>query len=254
MEEKIYFKSDGLSLVGIVSKGEKETKKCVLLCHGITGNKDERGLYSDLAGLLLEKGFDSFRFDVRAHGESEGDSLKLTVDTWKRDIDHAIKFLEKYGYEEFGIISASFSGGPALLAASENASIKIIVLVNALIDYNSILDPKTKWAKYIVKAKLREMRKKGFIKIFGGFKVGIDLYNQIQEFNPWKTLENLKIPILFIHGDKDFVVPHEDSVKYSKVAEKGKMVTINKGDHGFSKESHRKQAAEEIIKFLENFK
>lgn len=250
MDEKIWFKSDGLKLFGILSTSEKKSKKCVVLCHGITVSKDI-SQFKELSDILLEQGYDSFRFDVRAHGESEGDSLNLTVKDWKNDIKNAINFLKEGGYNEFAILANSFSGGPALLI-SEEESVKTLILVSALIDYSSILNPKTKWAGYIIKSKLNEMQKKGYIKIFGGFKVGKSLYEDMQQFNPWKALEKLDIPILFVHGDRDLLVPCEDSIKYSKIASKGKLVVVKGAGHDFGKRKNLEEVGKEIIAFLKN--
>ena len=74
MEEKIYFtNTDGLRLCGILTKPNKETQKCIVLCHGITYTKEEGGIFTELAKRLADNGFAVFRFDFRGHGESEGD-------------------------------------------------------------------------------------------------------------------------------------------------------------------------------------
>ncbi|MBI4895576.1 MAG: alpha/beta hydrolase [Candidatus Aenigmarchaeota archaeon] len=251
MEEKIWFKSDSLILYGVLSSSEKKSKKCVLLCHGITVSKDI-SQFKELSEVLLQENYDSLRFDIRSHGESEGDSLDLTVKGWKTDIKNSIKFLKERGYEEFIILANSFSGGPALMFSEEEPNIKSVILVAALVDYSSILDPKTKWASYIIKSKINEMKKKGYIKIFGGYKVGKALYEDMQQFNPWKALEKLDIPVLFIHGDKDLLVPCEDSIKYSKICHKGKLIIIKGAGHDFDKRKQLEEVGKEIISFLKN--
>ncbi len=58
---------------------QKKTRNCIILCHGITVNKEEGGIFTNLAKKLAKVGFAVFRFDFRGHGESEGDSINLTV-------------------------------------------------------------------------------------------------------------------------------------------------------------------------------
>ena len=72
MEEKHYFKSGDLILCGILTRPTKNTDKCIVLCHGITVDKDEGGIFTELARKLAEAGFTVFRFDFRGHEESEG--------------------------------------------------------------------------------------------------------------------------------------------------------------------------------------
>jgi predicted alpha/beta-fold hydrolase len=103
MEEKFYFKNkDGLKLCGILTKPTKETKSCVVLCHGITVDKEEGGIFTKLAKKLANVGFAVFRFDFRGHGESERRSVDMTITGEERDL------------ENFGILGASFAGEGSL--------------------------------------------------------------------------------------------------------------------------------------------
>jgi predicted alpha/beta-hydrolase family hydrolase len=66
MEEKFYFKNkDDLKLCGILTKSTKETKSCIVLCHDITVDKEEGGIFTELAKKLANVGFAVFRFDFR---------------------------------------------------------------------------------------------------------------------------------------------------------------------------------------------
>lgn len=57
-EEKVYFgTSDGLRLCGILSRPVNGTDKCIVLCHGITVDKEEDGILQiwqrNIGGNLL---------------------------------------------------------------------------------------------------------------------------------------------------------------------------------------------------------
>ncbi len=255
MEEKIYFKnSDGLKLCGILTKPNKETEKCIILCHGITVTKEEDGIFTELAKKLADNGFTVFRFDFRGHGESEGNSIDLTVTGEKKDLEAAIKFLQNSGYEDFGITVASFGGGAVSLFVAENKNlIKAIVFWNAVIDYHSILQPELPWPKEnFGEEAMKNLKSQGYIEIGSRkFKVGEALFAELRQIEPLKEIQNLEIPMLFIHGDKDSYVPYEDSVRYSKLFKNAKLETIKGGEHGFhdnKKESDR--ADEATIQFF----
>lgn len=255
MEEKIYFKNaDGLKLCGILTKPQKETEKCIILCHGITVTKDEGGIFTKLAKKLADNDFIVFRFDFRAHGESEGKSIDLTVTGEKRDLEAAVKFLQSLGYKYFGIVVASFGGGAVSLFVGENKDlIKSIVLWNPIIDYQSILQPKLPWPKRNFGEKaIKKLEIKGYIKIGSRkFKVGKSLFSELRQLEPWKKMQNLKVPVLFIHGDKDSYVPYEDSVKYSKLFKNAELKTIKGGEHGFhDNKKDSDEADEQTIKFF----
>ncbi|MBI4448205.1 alpha/beta fold hydrolase [Candidatus Woesearchaeota archaeon] len=254
MEKKVYFETkDGLKLCGILTKPEQATAKCVVLCHGISVDKEEGGSFTEIAKRLTKFGFAVFRFDFRSHGESEGNSMDLTVGGEKKDLEAAIKFLLNMGYSEFGILAASFAGGAASLFLPKHKKIvKALVLVNALIDYDSLFNPKLDWPRnYIINNAEMTLKEQGFIEIGKSkFKIGKKLVSEIKRLHPWKELQKISIPILFIHGDKDAVVPYEDSVKYSKLLKNSRLETISGAGHGFHGEDYLEQVYKLTVDFL----
>ncbi|MCD6381511.1 MAG: alpha/beta fold hydrolase [Candidatus Aenigmarchaeota archaeon] len=257
MEEKFFFKNgDGLKLSGILSYPEKETNKCIVLCHGITVDKNESGnVFKKLSDLLVKEGFATFRFDFRGHGESEGSSFDLTVTGEVRDLESVMEFLKKIGFDEFGILAASFAGGPVALFVGEHSdNIRAIVFWNSIIDYDSLLKPTLPWPKkYFGKRAMEKLERDGYIEIGKrGFEIGNSLIKEVKKLKPWERLLNVKIPMLFIHGDADTYVPYNDSVKYSKMLG-AKLVTIENGEHGLNEPEEFEKASKAVIKFFKNF-
>jgi len=259
MKEKIYFKNgDDLKLCGILTRPSEETKKCIVLCHGITVDKEEEGIFVELAQKLVKNDFAVFRFDFRGHGESEGNSIDLTVTGEKRDLESAIMFLQGLGYEEFCIVAASFGAGAASLFISEHQDIiKAFCLWNPVIDYHDMLNPQLPWTKAnFGKEAMQKLEKQGYTEIGSRkFKVGKPFFAELKELHPWKELRSIKIPILFIHGNKDSYVSYKDSVKYSKLFQNAKLETIRGAEHGFheNKEDSEKADNATVRFFLDNF-
>ncbi len=249
--------ADGLKLCGILTKPKVETRKCVILCHGITVDKDEHnGAFKGLASKLAEAGFAVFRFDFRGHGESEGKSIDVTVSGEKKDLEGAILFLRELGYEKFGMVAASFAGGAVSLFVGEHPDVaSAIVLWNAGIDYESNMNPKTTWAKRNWgKPAFERVEKFGFTEIGSKkFKVGKALFSELIKLEPWKELQKAKIPILFVHGDKDTYIPYSESVKYSKLLG-AKLITIHGAEHGFRDRKKDSELADSVTVdfFLKN--
>lgn len=257
MQEKIYLKNgEGLNLCGILNESDKSGGRCIILCHGITVDKDESGdSFVHLASELVKKGFAVFRFDFRGHGESEGRSLDLTVSGEIDDLQSAVLFLRNRGYERFGIVAASFGGGAASLFSSRNSDqVKALVLWNAIIDYDSLLNPRLPWpTKYFGETALLKLKRDGSIEIGSrGFAISEIFFQDLKELRPWKELRKIHIPILFLHGDKDTYVPYEDSVKYSEMLG-AEMKTIPGAEHGLcNNESVAKEAREAVTTFFLN--
>lgn len=259
MEEKIFFAaSDGLKLCGILSIPKHPSagsgQKCIILCHGIGVDKDESGIFTQLTRELSKVGFAVFRFDFRAHGESEGEQREMTISGERGDLESAIKLLQEKGFKQFGILGASFGGGAVTLFTAENPDlVKALVLWNALIDYADIVNPTTAWhIKNWGKPAFERAEKFGFTEIGSGkFKAGKKLMEEIKTLKPWQKLLDVQIPILFVHGDKDAYVPYGDSVKYSKLFKNAKLATIEGAEHGFhDKKEHAKLADKSTIDFF----
>ncbi|MFH1294827.1 MAG: alpha/beta fold hydrolase [Candidatus Aenigmatarchaeota archaeon] len=245
--EKMYFENcEGKKLCGIL-EGPR-TKKCIILCHGISVDKDELGVFTELSNKLVLAGFSTFRFDFTDSGESQGKTTDTTVTGETADIESAIKFMQTLGFEEFGLLAASFAGGPAMLVHDKR--IKCIVLWNAIIDYHSILQPELPWPKkYFGKKAMEQLKTGGQVKIASaGFIVGKKLFDEIGVLEPWRELEKTNAPILFVHGDKDNYVPVEDSIKYSAMFG-AELRIIKNGEHGLRNAGFQ-EASKTTIEFF----
>jgi len=257
MEEKVYFEtSDALRLCGILSVAKNKTQKCIILCHGITVDKEEDGIFTNLAYKLCDAGFNVFRFDFRGHGESEGENMDMTVRGEEADIEAAVQFLQKKNFKEFGIVAASFGGGAVSLFVSRYPKlVKALVLWNAVIDYSENINPTLPWTKkYWGKPAFKRAEKFGLTTVGGrGFKAGKGLMREIQSIKPWMKLQAVVVPMLFIHGNEDTAVPYKDSVKYSKLLN-ANLVTIHGADHGFHDDpEHAKKADKATVEFFQKY-
>jgi len=238
MEEKVFFKtSDGLRLCGILSIPKTETVKCIILCHGIGYHKDEdEDLFKNFAKRLYDLGFTIFRFDFRGQGESGGKSIDMTVSGEVRDIEAAVKYLQKRDFKEFGILSQSFAGGAvSFFSLTHQNIIKTIVFWNSVIDYGQFINPVLPWqVKYWGRPAFERVDEFGFTEIGGNkFKVGKKLMEEIKTLKPWEALLKISVPVLFVHGDEDRFVRVEDSIKYSRMMRNTKLEIIKGADHGF---------------------
>jgi predicted alpha/beta-fold hydrolase len=85
---------DKIQIVGILSKAKKDNDKIIVLCHGLTVDKDEGGIFRQLSENLVENGFDCFRFDFRGHGESGGKQEEMTIAGELTDLLTVVNFIK----------------------------------------------------------------------------------------------------------------------------------------------------------------
>ncbi len=120
--EKVTFKnSRGLNLAGIFYPADSD--KCVVISHGFTANKDRERLIR-LSNLLSSEGFAVLRFDFGGSGES--DSREITLKDQTDDLNSAIDFIRKKGYNKIALLGESLGGLTSILAYDEK--IKTLVL------------------------------------------------------------------------------------------------------------------------------
>ncbi len=77
------------------------------------------------------------------------------------------------------------------------------------------------------------MDKKGYLMLNGVFELGAKFIEEFKVIKPYEYLQEVKCPVLTIHGDKDTMVPYEISKKFGIPNEKSKFITLNGADHGF---------------------
>ena len=61
------------------------------MAHGINADKEEDGLFTELAHELAFNHCDSLTFDYRGHGESTGNQEKMTIEGETIDLKKSIE-------------------------------------------------------------------------------------------------------------------------------------------------------------------
>ena len=233
MERKVFYNStDNIKLCGLLSE-VNDNKKIVILCHGLTSHKESKG-FNLVVKRLQERNVNTFRFDFRGLGESTGDFINMTPSKELADLKASVDYLVNLGYKEMVLLGTSFGGSiVSLFNYNNHKQIKGIVLWYSVIDY--IVFGNANEALSIESKMLAN--KRGYYEITNSkgkvFKLGKDLYDEVYKLEPYKNIFNLNLPILFVHGKKDEVVPYELSVKVSKMCKNSQLELIENGNHSF---------------------
>ena len=249
----IIFKSkDGVNLCGKLTTPEKKSKGAVILCHGITVEKNESGFYTKLAKLLAENGLTSLRFDFRGHGESSGKSWQMTIKGEIRDLEAAVKLLKNKGFKKISLIGTSFGGSIITLYTKKRPSaVTSLTLLCPVLDYRrTFLNPETEWAKeWFTPEAISDTARTGRLNL-DGFQLGDILLKEFRQLKPGETLLKLKVPTLIVHGTEDSYVPYSVAKYYGEKYRNGKFLPIRGADHGF--EGFEKRVYRKVIKWILN--
>ena len=255
IQETSYKARDGLNIPTLLTlpKGQALVNlPTIVLPHGGPASYDTIGFdwlpqYFASQGYLVVqpqfRGSEGFGTVHKKKGHGE----------WGRkmqdDLTDAVNTLVQEGKtdpERVCIVGASYGGYAALAGAAFTPELyKCVVSINGLSDISSMLkDDRHKYGDdhWVVSY---------FDKIISKGKLDED---HIDNISPINSVENIKAPVLLIHGERDLVVPSsqsEDMFDEMKDAEKQvTFIELEDGNHYLSNAKNRVKALEAIDVFI----
>jgi len=247
MEELLFKNSDGKELSGNLHLPKEETDSVIIICHGFCSSKDrERTI--ETANLYAENGMAALRFDFGGSGKSY--DTEISIEKQVDDLQAAIGFVKSKGFTKIGIQGESLGGLVACLAFTPE--IKTMVL------WAPVTEKKKDVDKVLAQEGFskEEFEKIGYItKTKNGkdFVIPKKYFDERMAVNQKEMLSKIKCPVLILHGEKDDVVPLEDSKKAIKILENSKLDIIPGLGHRFrydDKKISLKLSVEWFGKFL----
>ena len=214
-------KHDKPILVDTFYIDDNQPKPVIIFCHGYKGFKDW-GAWNLMAEAFANAGFFFIKFnfshnggtveqpidfpDLEAFGNNnytkELDDLESVLD-W---VSFEESFKSEINIDDISIIGHSRGGGIVLLKANEDKRVKKVITLASVCDYgkrSSTIGDLEQWkkdgVKYVVNGRTKQ-NMPHYIQFYEDFKANEERLN-IQ-----KAVENLQIPQLIIHGNKDDAV------------------------------------------------
>ncbi len=126
--ERVFFRSEGQRISGVLHLPEKGNPPCVIASHGLLSSKDS-DKYIALGEKIAQQGIAMLRFDFRGIGESEGKIEDDTVTRRVTDLGSAIDFIRSFPGlgERIGLVGSSLGGFISLIQASMDKELKALV-------------------------------------------------------------------------------------------------------------------------------
>jgi len=232
--KNIEFTSDGRKLKGTIIYPEslKEKNPTILFVHGWTSEKGRSYQYAE---ELAKLGYISFLFNMRGHGDSDGDINSFTIKEFLDDVLTAYDYLlkiEGVDRENISAVGSSF-GGFLVALLSEKRPIKNLVM-RVPADYPNEDFVKLKTESSHGDETIMLWRKK--------IKMASDTFalNALSKFGG---------RILIIEAELDDAVPHETVANYvSAVSDKNRVkhVLMKNAPHSIKEGPFK----EELVRIL----
>lgn len=243
-EENISFENGlGEKLAGILHLPSAQTKKALILCHGFGSSKDF-ALIWHIADAAAQQGISALRFDFSGCGASEGSFSESTYTKQMGDLKSAIEMMKKRGHNHIALCGHSMGGAVSLLVAAKETQI------NAIVDLCAPSHPN------------RDMVKKFGINVEDGsysftlgkksFKLSKKFVDDLEHVEADDAVRKLKIPLLFVHGTADTIVPYSQSehLHLLNTGEDNTLEPVEGADHLFS--GKHEAVAEIVVEWLAN--
>ena len=195
--------------------------KVVVIAHGFYNNKDTflfRGITE-----AFSKEYDVIVFDFRGHGKSSG-RFSWTAHEQK-DLRAITAYAKDNHYEKIGVIGFSLGAAIALIEASNHQNIDSLISVSAPADLESM--DYHFWEKDMWEDLRLNFGVKGRGK---GIRPGNHFLEKIR---PIDIVDKISpMPVLFLHGEKDWLIKPNHSQRLFEKANNPKALTIIKdGGH-----------------------
>merc|ERR1711976_20097 len=228
VESVTFQTADNHQLKGFLLKSQKPSKGVVIHFHGNTGNAQTYFIFVE---WLIVRGYDVFTFDYRGYGESQGSPSRAGL---VEDSRAAIRYIiQQKKWDNIYLFGQSLGGNQAIAAVddSNRPFIDGMIIDSTFYTYASV-------ANYHA----------GDLSLFYPFVwtlIGGNSYSAAD------YVASLRVPIMFIHGDRDQMIPISHGYQLFQEASFPKSF-LAVANCGHVEALSREPIRDSIIQFLES--
>ena len=228
-KEDVYIESyDHLKLHGYLFNLNKDSKKFVIGVHGFQSHALNE--FAPHIKYYQDKAYNLLLVDDRAHGYSEGEYITMGVKD-RLDVINWAKYLVKEYGEDIEILLHGVSMGAAtvLSTCSEKELPKQVKGIISDCGFSSNEEAFADQIRTLYKINPSFILK--ICKWYAKHRAGFDF----NEARPIEQVKNSQVPILFVQGANDFMVPKQMALDlYATCSSKKKLLIVEGANHAES--------------------
>ncbi len=219
----------------------------VIVCHGLTGNQNEKFL-STIANNLLKRNMGVVRFDFNGHGQSEGELVDMNVLNEMQDLRNVVAWIEKQPFtKNLSLVGHSLGGIVVGMIAPEMGKdgIKSLVLIAS-----GGVAPDLMLMGRLGQATFDPWNIPDYITIRPGKNIGGSYIETMRDLPIYQEARKYTGPTYIIHGTHDQAVPYTYSQRYDEVMPNSQLELIDGENHLFTLTNDA--SADKIAQWLKN--
>ena len=239
---------DAIVQTPMMEHGQKVSM--AIICHGFTGNKNEK-LLTNIADSLEKRGIASIRFDFNGHGKSEGEFINMTVPNELVDASKVYEYVKSLDYVDNIFIIGHSQGGVVAAMTAGNLGEKelaaAVLLAPAAVLRDDALRGSTMGAFF------DPYNPPDSIPFMGGKKIlGGNYIRTATDLPIYETAVKYQGPLCVIHGNYDRVVPYTYGKRFCDANKNSVWHLLAGADHVFS--NHENEVAHLVAVYLNSKK
>ena len=216
---------------------DNDTESAIIVVHGLDSNRArDPDLYMPLIRDLRDRGFSVIMFDMRAHGESDGEIMSAGYFE-RYDVLGAMDVVEtRFGIpaERIGVLGFSMGGVAALLGAAEEPRLRALVVDSAFANIDDLFasevadrTPLPEWTIGVLKPGME---------IVARVRYGIPL----SALKPEEFVGELDIPLLLTHSEDDdrIATDHSERIAAAATHPETRLKSFPSGGHSAAFSDH----------------
>jgi len=208
--------TDGVQLAGWKIAGDPK-RPWIIFCHGLGTNRAD---LLDLAAALFAAGYNSFLFDFRAHGESQGSASSFG---WleQRDLKGALAFLgtqPDIPDRPYGVLGVSMGGAVVVMVAAEDERLGAVAVDSIYTNLEESLARHLKLLYRLPRVPFMLFIKTAYRLRFGAWPAQMSPLAAVPKLSPRA--------LLVIHGEADIRMPTANAQEFFRAAKESKELWI----------------------------
>ncbi|KGP72678.1 alpha/beta hydrolase [Pontibacillus yanchengensis] len=242
--EKVEIKTeDDLTLRARYLENEEVSNKTVILAHGYKGNNEQM---KGITKFYYEQGFNVLKPDARGHGKSEGDYIgygwhdRLDMEQW------VTLLIEEKQAESLYLHGFSMGASTVLMASGQDLPAEVQGII-ADSSYTSVKEELSHQLTYLYDLPsfpILEVTSM-ITKVRAGYS--------FEEASALKQVEKAEVPIFFIHGAEDELVPTDMAHRlYEAASGKNRLWIVPGAKHTEGYTVAEEEYKERITQFIES--